>query len=214
MITDWEARRQIVAIGKQLYSQGLVAAKDGNISVRLKNDKIVITPANSSLATMADGHMVHVDLKGSAVEGLRQPSSEMRMHLEVYRRRPDVSAVIHAHPAYATAFTLAGLDFSLPVLPEVQIIFGEIPVAPYGTPATEESAASIRDLIKSHDIVVLDHHGAITVGKTLKDAYCRMEKLEHMAKTLFIARQLGELKPLSDDALKKIAEFRKKYLAP
>ena len=114
----------------------------------------------------------------------------------------------------AAAASTFDLGRRLPVLPEVQIVFGEIPVAPYGTPATEESAASISKLIKNHDIVVLDHHGAISAGSTLRDAYCRMEKLGHMAKTLFIARQLGELKPLSDDALEKIAEFRKKYFAP
>lgn len=213
MITDWEARRQIVATGKQLYLQGLVASKDGNVSVRIKTDKVIITPSNYSLATLSDSHMAHVDLDGNPLDSNRKPSSELPMHLEVYRQRPDVFAVIHAHPPYTTAFTLAGQNFSTPVLPEVLIMFGEIPLAPYATPATQESAEAISELIRSYDIIVLDHHGALTVGKTLKDAYCRMEKLEHVAKTLFIARQLGELKPLSDDALKKIAEFRKKYFS-
>ena len=213
MITDWEARRKIVSFGRQLYTQGLVAAKDGNISVRIKPDRIIITPRNYSLANLLDSHMAHVNLDGNWSDSNLQPSSELAMHLEAYHQRPDVNAVIHAHPPYTTAFTLAGLDFSMPVLPEVQIMFGEIPIASYGTPATDESARSIRELIKDHDIVVLDHHGALTVGENLRDAYCRMEKLEHAAKTLFLARQLGKLKPLSEDALKKIAEFRKKYLS-
>jgi len=213
LITDWEARRKIVSIGKQLYTQGLVVAKDGNISVRIKTDKVIITPRNYSLATLSDSHMAHVDLSGKAFDSNLKPSSELPIHLEVYRQRPDVNAVIHAHPPYATAFTLVGEDFSTPVLPEVYVIFGEIPVAPYAPPASEENAQSIRELIKVNDVIVLDHHGAISVGATLMDAYCKMEKLEHAAKTLFIAKQLGKLRPLSKTDLQKLDEIRKTYLS-
>ncbi len=212
MITNWEARRQIVSIGKQLYSQGLAVAKDGNISIRLKADKIIITPSNRSLATLSDSHMAQVDLNGNVHDTNLKPSSELPLHLEVYRQRPDVFAVIHAHPPYATAFTLVGEDFSQPVLPDIFILFGEIPVAPYAAPGTKENALTIRQLIKDNDIIVQDHNGALTVGKSLKDAYCRMEKLEHAAKTLFIARQSGKLKPLSQADLKKLTEVRKTYL--
>lgn len=213
MITDWEARRKIVSFGKLLHAEGLAVAKDGNISVRIKPDKIVITPRDYSLATLSDSHMAHVDLEGKVFDSNLKPSSELPMHLEIYRQRQDVSAVIHAHPPYTTAFTLVGANFSQPVLPEVYVIFGDIPIAPYATPSTNEIAPFLRELIKNHDVIVLDHHGAVTVGESLKDAYCRMEKLEHAAKTLFIAHQLGKVKPLSADALKKLDEVRKNYFS-
>lgn len=211
MLTDWEVRRQIVSIGKKLYDHELVAATDGNISFKMKTDKIIITPGGHCLGTLDFNHMVHVNGNGQHTSGDLEPSSELPMHLEVYRQRPDVNAVIHAHPPITTAFTLVGGTLSDPVLPEVILFFGEIPVANYATPSTIESAKSISALIKSHDVIVLDHHGAITVGDTLKDAYCKMEKLEQSAKILFAAKQLGEIKPISDEDLDKLLSLKSKY---
>jgi L-fuculose-phosphate aldolase len=211
LLTDWEVRRQIVSIGKKLYDQGLVAATDGNISFKLKTNKIIITPGGHCLGTLDFNHMVHVDGKGKHSSGELEPSSELPMHLEIYKQRPDVNAVIHAHPPITTAFTLVGENLSEPVLPEVILFFGEIPVAPYATPSTIESAQSINGLIQKNDAIVLDHHGAVTVGDTLKDAYCKMEKLEQSAKILYAAKQLGEIKPLSQEDLTKLLSLRAQY---
>jgi len=209
-MTDWEIRRHIVMVGKKMYEQKLVVSTDGNISFRMKSDKIIITPSGFCLGDLDFNHMVHVDSNGNHKAGQLTPSTELPVHLEVYRQRSDINAVIHAHPPIITAFTLAGIDFSEPFLPEFVIMYDKIPIAPYAAPATVESAISIRELIKNHDIIVLDRHGAVTVGKTLREAYCRMEKLEQIAQILFIARQLGEIKPLSDKEYKKLLLLRKK----
>jgi L-fuculose-phosphate aldolase len=211
VLTDWEIRRQIVSIGKKLYDRELVAATDGNISYKVKSDKIIITPGGHCLGTMDFNHMVHVDSSGEHSSSELEPSTELPMHLEIYKQRPDVNAVIHAHPPITTAFSLVGGNISEPVLPEVILFFGEIPTAPYATPSTQESALSISKLIKQHDVIVLDHHGAVTVGDSLKDAYCKMEKLEQSAKILFAARQLGTIKPLSDENLSKLLSLKAKY---
>jgi len=209
-MTDWEIRRQIVSFGKKMYEQRLVVAIDGNISVRMKTDKIIITPAATCLGTLDFNHMIHVDAEGKTASGNLHPSSDLPLHLEIYRQRPDVMAVIHAHPPILTAFTISGEDLSTPVLPEMVLMFGEIPVAPYATPSTEESAEAVKDLIKKHDAIILDHHGAVTVGETLKDAYCRLEKIEQSAYILYTAKQLGGIKPLSEAELQELLKLKKK----
>jgi L-fuculose-phosphate aldolase len=208
LMTDWEVRRQIVAFGKKLYDQNLVAATDGNISVRMKADKIIMTPGGHCLGTLDFNHMVHLNSRGETTSGDLTPSSELPLHVGIYYERPDVHAIIHAHPPIATAFTLTGEKFMIETLPEAILLFGEIPVAPYATPSTKESADSIRGLVKDHDAVLLDHHGAVTVGETLSDAYCRMEKLEQIAYTLFCAKQIGNVIPLSESNLKKLEELK------
>jgi L-fuculose-phosphate aldolase len=207
-MTDWEVRRQIVAFGKKLYEQKLVAATDGNISYRMKADKIIMTPGGHCLGTLDFNQMVHLNSRGETSSGDLPPSSELPLHIGIYYERPDVNAVIHAHPPIVTAFTISGEDFMIETLPEAILLFGEIPVAPYATPATSESADSIRGLVKDHDVVLLDHHGAVTVGETLAEAYCRMEKLEQIAYILLCAKQLGNIKPLSEANLKKLKELK------
>jgi L-fuculose-phosphate aldolase len=204
MLTDWEIRREIVAFGKKVYEKGLVSATDGNISVRVMSDRLMITPSGASLGNLNTEDLVYADLTGQVLAGRGKPSSELPMHLEIYRHRPHVNAVMHAHPPFTTAFTVAGESLASPVLPEVVIMFGEIPVAPYGTPASEESAQSILNLIPDHDVIVLDHHGAVTLGKSLEDAFFKMEKLEHAASTLLAAKQIGGINPLTPSAVEKL----------
>lgn len=208
MMTDWEIRRQIVAFGKKLYDQRLVAATDGNISVKMKTDKIIMTPGGSCLGTLDFNHMVHLNNRGETASGDLAPSSELPLHIGVYYERPDVNAVIHAHPPIATAFTVTGEKFAIESLPEAILLFGEIPMAPYATPTTSEGADSLRGLVKNHNAVLLDHHGAVTVGETLEEAFCRMEKLEQIAYILFCARQLGNIRPISDSDLRKLEELK------
>ena len=204
MKTDWEARRDIIATAKQVYKAGIVAATDGNISHRLMTDRVMITPAGRSFANLNTNEISYVDIDGNILNFEHKPSSELPMHLEIYRQRPEINAVIHAHPPFATAFTITGNSLSDPILPEVVMMFGKIPTAPYATPSTQESAESIRHLIKEHDAILLDHHGAVTYGKSLDEAYYKMEKLEHAAKTILAAKSLGTPKKLDENQLSKL----------
>ena len=210
ILTDWEARRTIVHCAKRAFNSGLVAATDGNISVRMSTDRVMITPSGTSFSNLNPGQMAYVDTDGHLLDYSQRPSSELPMHLEIYRQRPDIGAIIHAHPPLTTAFTVAGMPLSTPVLPEVFVMCGRIPTADYATPSTVESAEVIRDLIKTHDVILLDHHGAVCCGRDLDEAYFRMEKLEHAAKTMIAANSLGKILPLSDENLKKLEPFKKK----
>jgi L-fuculose-phosphate aldolase len=207
MKTDWEVRRDIIAIAKQVYDKGIVAATDGNISYRIMTDRVMITPSGTSFATLTIDTLAYVDLDGNILNFEHKPSSELPMHLEIYRQRPDVNAIIHAHPPFATALTLTGQSLADPILPEVVMMFGKIPTAPYATPATQESANSIRHLIKDHDAILLDHHGAVTYSSSLQEAFHKMEKLEHAAKTILAAKSIGTPKILDENQLSKIKEL-------
>jgi L-fuculose-phosphate aldolase len=207
MKTDWEARRDIIAYARQVYDKGIVAATDGNISYRIMSDRVMITPSGTSFATLTTDTLAYVDLDGNNLYFEHKPSSELPMHLEIYRQRNDVNAIIHAHPPYATALTLTGLSLEDPILPEVVMMFGKIPTAPYATPSTKESAESIRHLIKDHQAILLDHHGAVTYGASLEEAFHKMEKLEHAAKTILAATSLGTPKKLDENQLDKLKDL-------
>lgn len=207
MKTDWETRRDIVAIARRVYNAGIVAATDGNISHRIMTDRVMITPSGTSFANLNTDALAYVDLEGNILSYQYKPSSELPMHLEIYRQRPDVQAIIHAHPPYATALTLSGHSLEDPVLPEVVMMFGKIPTAPYATPSTKESAESIKPLIKDHQAILLDHHGAVTYGSSLEEAFHKMEKLEHAAKTILAATSLGAPKKLDEQQLSKIRDL-------
>jgi len=208
MKTEWETRRDIIACARKVYEKGIVAATDGNISCRLMNDRIMITPSGSSFSTMTTNDFAYVDIDGNSLNFDQKPSSELPMHLEIYRQRPDIQAIIHAHPPFATALTLTENSLTDPILPEVVIMFGEIPTAPYATPSTQESAESIRHLIKDHDAILLDHHGAVTYGNSLENAFNKMEKLEHAAKTILAAKSLGTPRMLNQDQLRKLKDLK------
>ncbi len=187
----------IVRVCRRLYERGLVAGPDGNVSVRLGPDAILITPSGLSKVDVTEKDLVLVGLDGRLLEGDRRPSSEIRMHLRAYARRPDVSAVVHAHPPTATAFGVAGLDFVAPVLPEVILQMGAVPLIPYVTPGTEAFADSFEPLIDRSDAFLLANHGATTFGASLDVAHQRMESLEHAARILLGARLLGNVNELS-----------------
>jgi L-fuculose-phosphate aldolase len=206
--TDWEARRDIIAYARQVYDKGIVAATDGNISYRIMTDRVMITPSGTSFATLTTDTLACVDLDGNILNFEHNPSSELPMHLEIYRQRPDVNAIIHAHPPFATALTLTGQSLADPILPEVIMMFGKIPTAPYATPATQESANSIRHLIKDYDAILLDHHGAVTYSSSLQEAFHKMEKLEHAAKTILAAKSIGTPRRLDENQLSKIKELK------
>jgi len=209
--TEAQSRADIVEVGRRLWVQGYVASNDGNISVRLSPDHILTTPKNVSKGFMTPDMCVVTDMAGVKVRGDRAASSELKMHLEVYRQRPDVGAVVHAHPATATGFAVAGVPLNRAVLAEVITTLGGIPIADYATPSTAELPAAIREYIKSHDGLLLANHGALAVAPDLFAAYYRMETIEHFAKISLVARTLGRENLLSRDEVTRLQNLRGIY---
>ena len=208
MAAEAEGRAEIVGVCARLYARGLIAGPDGNVSVRLGDDRILITPAGRSKGEVQGQDLVVVDAEGLHVSGNHPASSEVRMHMRIYRRRPDVHAVVHAHPPTATAFGVAGEDFLAPVLPEVILQMGGVPLVPYVTPGGEALADQFEPFLPHYDAFLMANHGATTVGPSLTIAYQRMESLEHAARILLAARQLGRVRQLTDDqaaALRAVA---------
>ncbi len=202
-MTERELKNLVCEIGRRLYARGLVAGADGNISVRLPRGRILTTPSGCSKGFMKPEDIVVTGLEGNALGG-GKPSSELRLHLAIYRKRADVSAVVHAHPPKAVAFTLAGASLEQCVMPEVLMYMGTVPTTRYATPASPEGPEVIEELIERHDALLLDRHGAVTVGKDLFQAWERMEKLEHFAEVVLTARQLGAVRTLSTDELARL----------
>ena len=167
MTTEGSLRGEIVEVGRRMYARGYTASNDGNISVRLDPDRLLMTPKSVCKGFMTPDMMCITDLDGRKLQGDRDPSSETLMHLEVYRQRPDVQAVVHAHPPIATGFAVAGIPLTRPVLAEVLTTLGSIPIAEYATPSTSELPQAVRKYIKAHDGMLLANHGALTVGGLL-----------------------------------------------
>jgi L-fuculose-phosphate aldolase len=210
-VFETQARADIVEVGRRLWQQGFVASNDGNISVRLGPDRVLTTPKSVSKGFMTPEMMVVTDLTGQKVSGERDASSELKMHLEVYHQRPDVGAVVHAHPATATGFAVAGVPLTRAVLAEVITTLGGIPIAEYATPSTAELPAAIRSYIKSHDGLLLANHGALAVGADLFTAYHRMETIEHFAKISLVARMLGREHLISREEVTRLQNLRGMY---
>src|ERR671913_909481 len=206
-----ELRDGIVEVGRRLYARGYVASNDGNISVRLDEGRLLTTPKSVSKGFMTPEMMVVTDLAGKKISGERDPSSELLMHLEVYRNRPDVRAVVHAHPPLATGFAVAGIPLDRAVLAEVITTLGSIPIAQYGTPSTAELPDAVRKYIKAHDGMLLANHGAVTCGPSVMAAYYKMETIEHFAKISLVARQLGGENLISRDEVERLQGLRGMY---
>lgn len=190
-------RREIVAVCRRLYERGLIAGQDGNVSVRLPGGRVLVTPAGKSKVDVGVNDLVELSLDGTPRRGAPRASSEVRMHLRIYRRRPDVMAVVHAHPPTATGFAVAGEGLVACVLPEVIFQVGQVPLLAYATPGTDALADSFEPYVRTHDAFLLANHGATTVGPTLLLAHQRMESLEHAARILLTARLLGRVNTLS-----------------
>jgi L-fuculose-phosphate aldolase len=193
---------------RQLAARGLIAGQDGNLSVRLSPTRALVTPRGLIKALLTPSDMVEVDLSGRRRSGHRKPTSELDLHLRILKRRPDVGAVVHAHPPTATGFAVAGLGFDQFVLPELILLFGRVPLVPYGTPGTPELGDRVEPYIDRHDGLLLANHGAVTVGSTLELAWIRMESLEHAARILFTARAIGRVTELSSDAVARLEATR------
>lgn len=203
-------RQSICEIGRRMYDKGFVAANDGNISLRLADGTILTTPTGVSKGYMTPESMVRVDLAGRVLSAGR-PSSELLMHLFVYRERPEVHAVVHAHPIHATGFATAGIALDACVAAEIIATLGSIPLAAYGTPSTHELPETLRPHIHHSDAFLLANHGVVAVGKTLLEAYDRLERVEHYAHIVLIARQLGGERQLPHEEVQKLFALRDKY---
>ena len=209
-----QIRADIVEAGRRLYARGFVASNDGNISCRLDDGRIITTPKSVSKGFMTPDMMVIVDYDGNKVAGDREASTELPMHLEVYRNRPDANAVCHAHPPLATGFAVAGIPLTKAVLAEVITTLGSIPIAAYGTPSTAELPEAVRQYIKAHDGMLLANHGAVTCGPNVMAAYYKMETIEHFAKISLTARMLGGEYLISREEVERLQGLRGFYGIP
>jgi len=193
---------------RQLAERGLIAGQDGNLAVRLGPDRVLVTPTGVIKALVGPADMVLVDLHGRKRRGRHNPTSELDLHLRILTRRPDVGAVVHAHPPVATGFAVAGQDFHIFVLPELILQCGEVPIVPYGTSGTPELGDRLEPHLAGHQAWLLANHGAVTVGATLDAAWIRMESLEHAARIIFAARALGRVNELSPAAVARLETQR------
>lgn len=209
--TDEEARLRtaICRIGKLSYDRNYIVGADGNISARMADGTILITPTGAMKGFLEPHQVAHVDMTGRAIDDGPKPSSEVGIHLVSYQERPDVKAICHAHPPHAVAMTIAGVDLQMPVIPEIIVTIGGIPTAPFGTPGTPELPETIRDLVRCSDVMMMQNHGSVTLGANLMDAYKKLDMLEHTAKILWLAHVArGGLEPLPEEDVRKMLETR------
>jgi L-fuculose-phosphate aldolase len=203
------ARREIVRVGNLLYERGYVVSSDGNVSVRLDDDRVLATPTQTCKGRMTEDSLCVTNLEGKPLDE-RRASSELAMHLLIYRERPDVKAVCHAHPPHGSAFAVAGLAIDQPILSEVILTLGCVPLAEYGTPSTDELTAAMLPLVKHHNALLMANHGAVAYGADVWQAFDRLETLEHTAKIAILSRALGGSRNLSPDAIEKLINVREK----
>jgi L-fuculose-phosphate aldolase len=216
MTNEWALKKQMVEIGQRIWARGYVAANDGNITIKLNDHELLTTPTGVSKGFMTVDMIIKCDWTGkplSSNPGYR-PSSEVKMHLEVYKERPDIGAVVHAHPQFATSFAVAGIPLNKCVLPEAIIVMGAVPTAPYGLPSTMEIPDRMRPFIKNSDVILLENHGALTLGTDLLNAYHKMETLEHTASIVWKAIQLGNMNVLPSGERDRLMGLRDKFQLP
>jgi L-fuculose-phosphate aldolase len=212
--TEQELRKEIVLVGKLMYERGLIVATDGNISARLPDGAILITPTGLCKGLMTPDQLIVIDLEGrkvgpgTATNQQLMPTSETAMHLEAFKQRPDVMGVVHAHPPHAIALSIAGISLADCMLPEAIVFLGLTPTTPYATPSSEENARAIREVITGHDALVLQRHGSLTVGAGPLNAYYRTETLEQIARITFMLNQLGGGPSLPPYQVEKLLETR------
>ena len=203
------AKKKLVEICHKVYQKGFVAAYDGNISVRTSKGTILITRSGICKGDVTEKDIVEIDLNGKTISSKLKISTEHKIHLFAYKRRKEVNAVVHCHPVYATAFALTGEGLTKHYLPEVFLTIGKVPLCKYSTPSTEEVPKSLEPYINFSWAMLLENHGAVTLGKNLDDAYFKMEKLEHAAKTILLAKLIGKPRELSKKNISQILKISK-----
>src|SRR5687767_553421 len=204
-----QARQLICQIGKLLYERSYVVSSDGNVSIRLDDDTVLATPTMTCKGRMAPEDLALTDMDGKPL-GDKRASSELAMHLLIYRERPEIKAVCHAHPPHGTAFAVAGLAIDKPILSEVILTLGCVPLTDYGTPSTDELTEAMKPFVKHHNALLMANHGAVAYGADLWQAFDRLETLEHTARIAILAKALGGANDLPQDAIEKLIDIREK----
>ena len=214
--SPFEIKKEICDIGKRIYDHGFVAANDGNISVKVGPNEFYCTPTGVSKGFMTPEYICKVDAQGNVIQANKgfKPSSEIKMHMRVYAKRPDVGSVVHAHPVYATSFAIAGIPLTQPIMPEAVIALGCVPIAPYGTPSTNEIPDAIEKYLPYFDAVLLESHGALTYSTDLLSAYLKMESVEFYAQLLYQSKMLGGPKEFDKETVQRLYEIRRKMGLP
>lgn len=206
--TDAQAKEQILEAGLKIYQRGLVAANDGNLSVRVGDNALWVTPTGVSKGSMTEDMLVKVDLEGNLLEGSIKPSSETKLHLRIYQENPDVRAVIHAHPPAATAFACAGIPLDRPILQEAVVFLGKVPVAPFALPGSQAVADSVAPYCRDYRALLLEYHGAVSWGDTMEQAHHRMECLEQLALVTLHLKTLGCDRVMPEPLVKDLEGLR------
>ena len=201
-------RRDIVAVCQRLYQRGFIAGTEGNVSALEGPDRLWITPAGHHKGLLQPADLLLIDRQGHVLFGNGRPSSETPMHLALYRCRPDIGAVVHAHPPLATALTVAGYQLAPPLLPEAVVALGEVPTIPYQMPTTWQFANDVGAAMRQAEAALLENHGSVAVGTTLQAAFNKMEIVERAAQILYLAKLLGRVQPLSPEAVTALQALR------
>ncbi len=214
-MNEFELREQMCLIGQLMHRNGYVDGAGGNISVRLDSERLLTTPSGIAKGFMTSDQIIMVDMDGNRIDSTvnqhLRPTSEMAMHLECYKQRPDIQGVVHAHPPTSIALTISGHNFLECLIPEVVILMGIVPILPYSNPASDENREAIAAAICQHDVLMLAYHGSLTVAKSLWDAYLRLENLEHSAKIIYMVQQLGGSKTfLTRGQVEKLITIRER----
>ena len=203
-------RQAICSVARLCYEKGFIAGADGNLSARMADGSLLITPAGAMKGFLQPHHLAHIDLSGRVLDNGPGPSSEVGIHLVSYRERPDVKAMIHTHPPHAVALSIAEVDLQLPVIPETVVSIGGTPTTPYATPGTHELPDSIRNVVRCSDTLIMKNHGAVILGANLMDAFKKLDMVEHSARILYLAHSLrGGLEPLPEEAVRKLLATRR-----
>jgi L-fuculose-phosphate aldolase len=206
--TDAEVKRDILEAGRRLYQRGFVAANDGNLSARVSDHHIWATPTGVSKGFMTEEMLVKLDLEGNVIEGTHRPSSEIKMHLRIYREAPDILAVAHAHPPVAASFAAAGIPLDKALLQEAVVLLGVIPVAPYALPGSDALAESVVPYLKEYNGLLLEHHGAVTWGCDVLQALYRLESIEYNATVMMYTKMMGIERPMTNGQIDDLIKLR------
>ena len=214
MKSDWSEeetrlRTAICRVGDLCYKRSYIVGADGNISARMSDGSILITPTGAMKGFLSPQQIAHIDMTGRPVDAGPKASSEVGIHLVAYEERPEMKAMVHAHPPHAVAMTIAEIDMQMPIIPEIVVTIGGIPTAPFGTPGTPELPESIREIIRCSDTAIMQNHGSVCLGANLMDAYKKLDMLEHTARILWLAHTAkGGLDPLPEESVKKLLATR------
>jgi L-fuculose-phosphate aldolase len=210
--TESQYRNDIIEICKRVHRNGWVASNDGNISIKIGPDSVLCTPTGMSKGYLTTDQLVKVDMDGNKLEGELEASSEVKIHLDVFKNKPGINSAVHAHPPYSTAFAVAGLPLDQCIIPEIIVSLGSIPLTAYGTPSTQEIPNSIRKYLQDHNAFLMENHGAFTIGGDVYQAYYRMESMELFAKISLLAKTLGNVNNITEENVRKIIDLRSNFI--